>query len=66
MSLNDAVKCPIPSLFSSLHIGCCPDNISPSEGPDNKGCGCEFTEFGKNHPERVTIPQTQLPRLLPG
>ena len=30
----------------NTEFGCCPDNISPAEGPDNKGCGCEFTEHG--------------------
>ena len=27
-------------------FGCCPDNLTPSTGPENEGCGCHFGPNG--------------------
>ena len=38
--------------------GCCPDELTPAQGPHNQGCGCQYEEHG-------CCPDQQTPALGP-
>ncbi|XP_063908174.1 uncharacterized protein LOC135126227 isoform X2 [Zophobas morio] len=44
--LGAALNTTAEDCFLSSAYGCCPDNLTTATGPNNAGCGCEYTTHG--------------------